>query len=291
MSSSQSAANSPAFSPMVGPVPTLWLMDGAIRIQRSRESSKEDELWHGQAANPETGAIHTVYVRLGEPHALMAELLFATIAHALHLPAARPFLVKVPKTAVEGSEIVRTRVVTAFGCEDALARSFSALVNEDCQHKGLLKGWARLSEVAAIDEWLINSDRNLGNLVYGNQTFTLVDHAEAFANGQAALWGLDALIDTGTMANKLAQFAKDELTAKQLGDLWQRARTWITDEAGMLDVHDCIERSQIEYVSTPYTHAELARFIEGRLTLTGSLLCQKLLGQSSLALSGETKSP
>lgn len=285
------AANSPSFYPMTGPVATLWLMDGATRVQRSQEASKADELWHGQAADPSTGAIHTVYVRLGQAHALMAELLFATIAHALHLPAARPFLVKVPHTAVEGSARHTDGVITAFGCEDAMARSFAVMVNEKADNKGLLKGWDRLGEVATIDEWLINSDRNMGNLVYSNQTFTLVDHAEAFANGQAELWGLDDLIDTTVMANKLAQFARDEMVREQITKLWQRANDWINQEAAKLNVHDCIARSQIEYVAAPYTHAELSRFIEGRLTLTGSLLCQKLLGQTSLALQHETTAP
>lgn len=289
--SSQAAANSPTFSPLTGPVLTLWLMDGATRILRSREGSKPDELWHGQAADPATGSIHTVYVRLGEPHALMAELLFATIAHALHLPAARPFLVNVPHTAVDGSGRHTSGVITAFGCEDAMARSFSVMLNEDAQLKSLLRDWDQLGEVATIDEWLINSDRNMGNLVYGNKTFTLVDHAEAFANGQAELWGLDDLIDTTLMANKLAQFAKDELAREHVNKLWQRANSWINHEAARLDVGDCIARSQIEYVAAPYTHAELSRFIEGRLTLTGSLLCQKLLGQTRLALQHETTAP
>lgn len=284
MTEHEQAANHSTFAPLVGPVPTLVLADGAIRIERGNEQSKPDELWHGPAVHPETGEQFILYVRIGEPRALMAELLFATIAHALHLPAARPFLVKVPSTAVAGSRLHAGGTQTVYGCQDARSKSFAVMLNETSNNKALLRKWDKLGEVAALDEWLINGDRNFGNLIYSNGAFTLIDHAEAFANQHANLWGLEDLIATDFVANKLAQFATEELSKSKVNAMWANTQKWLHDNAAALDVKDCIDRSQIEYVRSPHTHQELVRFIEGRLTFTGSLLCQKLLGQASLSL-------
>ena len=75
MTEREQAANNSTFAPLVGPVPTLVLADGAIRVERGNEPSKPGELWHGLAVQPETGEQFTLYVRIGEPRVFRASII------------------------------------------------------------------------------------------------------------------------------------------------------------------------------------------------------------------------
>lgn len=280
-----SAANQSSFSGSPHRVHKITIADGAIRIIRQNEHLKDDELWHGLGYDAQTDEEVSVYIRIGRPAALMAELLFATIARAAGLPAAQPFVANIPATAFPLNSDITPRGLVAFAALDAGGTAFSIMINDGGDGAKLIRDWPALGAVAATDEWLLNSDRNLGNLVYSNKQITLIDHAEAFANRDAELWTLAEFIDCGHMANKLLHFAKQQMPNKSIKALWAKIELWLATDASRLDILSCIEMSEIQYVEPPHSPEELAQFIRGRLTITGSLLCQKLWGQTSLALS------
>jgi hypothetical protein len=272
------AANESAFTPT--PVRLLVLDEGAKRVIRDQETLKDDQLWLGDARDPQTDESFPVYLRITAPTPLVAELLCAVIARMLGLPAPEAFVVAVPPGVLTGSNAVANMLYV--GTLDVGGSTFSQLLRADSvSASNILRKWEHLVPVTVLDEWLANPDRNWGNILYVANTLHIIDHAEAFGGRSRNLFDLADLAED-QLTNKLAVFLTDSNTAQRQSYL-TKAKEWLTFTAGALDINVAIAIAQVTRWQTPEQEAELVQFITNRIKITHRLLCNRL-GHPQLAL-------
>lgn len=250
-----------------------------------KERAKPDELWQGDAFDPQrpNEPAIPVYVRLGSGGALVAELVCGCMARALGLPAPEVFIVRVhpgtlPRSRLAGAQADTLCVAT----RDLGGHTFTQLLNEDDDAAvHLLHQWADLGKVSAFDEWTANPDRNMGNLIYAAQALYIIDHADAFGGQGRTLYPLAELTEQ-MFSNKLA----DLLNVFDLGKrdkLLREIQQWIATTASQLDLLHIVDQAGTAPWNTPGQDEELVDFLKQRLTVTHSLLCQRL-GHPQLGL-------
>lgn len=279
------STNDPHFEIGLTPVRWLELNKGAVRVRRSQERSKLDELWLGDAFDsqrPDEPAT-PVYLRLGSRDALVAELVCGCMARALNLPAPEVFVVRIRPGTLPRSKLTNANSDTlCVGTRDLGGSSFAQLLNtDDDAAVQLLQQWPELNKVATFDEWTANPDRNMGNLIYVAQTLHIIDHADAFGGSGRDLYPLAELTELafsnklGDLLNCFAPSKRD----KALRDVHQ----WIAGTAAQLNLSGVVEYAGTNPWNTPNQDIELVDFLKQRLTVTHSLLCQRL-GQPQLSL-------
>lgn len=279
------SANEEAFTAQLPPVRRLELHKGATRVKRSRERSKPDELWLGEAfdpTNPNEASI-TVYARLGDTGALVAELVCGCIARALGLPAPEVFIVNLPAGILPKSKIASKDSDLICVATKALGgETFSQLLNDDDDAAvQLLHQWSDLPTVAAFDEWTANTDRNMGNIIYAAKEFYIIDHADAFGGKSREIYPLEELSEvvfTNILAELLNAFDVNKRSAilKKIGN-------WIAETAAQVDVLMVVGNAGTHNLPHGANQQELVAFLNHRLSVTHTFLCQKL-GHPQLGL-------
>ena len=279
-------ANEERFDPVPTPVRLLTLDEGAKRVQRDHEALKGDELWQGDVYDPfkPDEVPIPIYLRVGPVAPLVAELLCAVVARALGLPAPEPFVVLVEPGLLSSSVLLDpTMRHLCVGTRDIGGTTFAQLLLADSATAvQLIKNWSHLVPVTALDEWLANPDRNMGNILYVAQTLHIIDHAEAFGGSVRKLFPL-AEITEDALANKLALVLNDP-NANQRQIYLNQAKEWLTFTAGQLNVSAVVAMAEISRWQTAEEEVELVHFITNRLTIAHRLLCNRL-GHPQLALS------
>ncbi len=280
------SANDQKFETAYLPVRTLVLETGARRVQRTGERQKPDELWKGEGFDPLNLGAESVpmYLRIGEGEALVAELLCGCLARVMQLPAPEVFLVFVLPGRLRKSKILpRDKVGLYVGTRDIGGRSFAQMVSDDAAAAfPLLLNWSELGTVAAFDEWLANSDRNPGNLIYVDQSLHIIDHAEAFGGSIRKDCSLTKLINiqfNNLLGEMIQSFRPD-----RVHDLLEKSHLWLSNTASKVDVAATIKQAGIQHWTTPENRDELINFITARLSITHALLCKRL-GHPQLTLS------
>lgn len=280
------AANSARFDPLAEPVRVLRLNKGARKVPRRGAPGKRDELWLGSAwddTRPGEPDIR-LYVRAAELRPATAELVCAVIGRALGLPIPEPFLVRIGAGVLPRSRMLDPRApeTLAVGSHDASGCTFQQLLSADSVHAlAMLLSWQHLVPVATFDEWMANTDRNLGNIVFAADCLWLIDHADALGGSQRDFYALAELTDAA-FANRLGDMLQS-LAAPRRADALAHARAWVANPAGALDLAAALHCTRMVPWHTGDEQAELLDFITGRLTLAHSLLCQRL-GQPQLPL-------
>lgn len=272
------AANDNNFSPRFTPVRWLELNSGATRVKRSKERSKPDELWHGDAFDPQRpdDPAIAVYLRLGGAGALIAELVCGCMARALGLPAPEVFIVSVRPGVLRRSGLANKSADTlCVATRDVGGDTFAQLLNDDDDAAlRLLCDWANLNKVAAFDEWTANPDRNMGNLIYAAQTLYIIDHADALGGQNQAADGLKELT-TQMFSNRLADLLNVFDVTKRSAML-KEIEQWVTARAAPLDLPIIVANAGTFPWRDASHDKELVDFLTQRLTVTHSLLCHRL---------------
>lgn len=277
------SANDATFAALQ-PVRTLVLDTGATRVKRTGERNKPDELWHGMgfgADAPQSGI--PLYVRIGPNPALVAELLCGVLASALKLPAPDVYLVQVLPGRMPRSKFADSKGPTlCVGTRDIGGDTFAQLLKENFSATApLLRNWTELAKVTAFDEWLANPDRNPGNLLYVAQTIHIIDHAEAFGGSTRDLYPLAELTDV-QFSNLLGDLVS-AIEAKKRPPLLEEMRHWLSHTAAATDIPGAVECAHLAQWVAPEQKQELIDFVTKRLTITHTLLCQRL-GHPQLTL-------
>lgn len=254
----------------------LKLHRGAERVRRGRNSSKPDELWIGTAHSASVAGDLTIYVRVGEPGPLVAEVVCALLGRAVGLPIPEPFVVAIHKGSLPRSRFTKSgNTIYAFGCLALGGQDFAQLLHRDSTTSlELLLQWEHLLPAAAFDEWTANVDRNLGNIVFAAQSLWLIDHAEALGGAARRLYPLAELTETA-FANKLAHVLEGAFSPADHHQHLAAAHGWLST-AAELDLAAVLALDELGHWHTPAQRAELLDFIVNRLTVTHSLLCNRL---------------
>lgn len=263
---------------------SLTLNLGAERVQRQNETRKPDELWQGSAYGPGDEDDVPVFLRLAQPMPVVAELVCAVIGRALGLPVPEPFVVAIPKGCLPHSTRLDhdQELTFAFASRDIGGETFAQLLREDSTHaQAILEQWTHLAPVAAFDEWMANTDRNFGNILFVAQSLWLIDHAEGLGGSARALFSLGEIVKdrlTNHIGDVLASFSAKE-RIRQL----KIARQWVDERAATLSLLDAMHCASVDRWLTAEGQRELLDFVTQRLTATHALLCQRL-GQPQLQL-------
>lgn len=249
-----------------------------MQVRRDHEYTKQDELWQGEAFDPyqPDGDHVAVYLRVGKAHSIVAELLCTVIARTLGLPAPEPFVIVVEPGMLPGSTCIApaTRQI-CVGTRDIGGQTFAQLIRADAPTAAkLLSSWEHLMPVTALDEWLANPDRNMGNLLYVAQTIHIIDHADAFGGSARQLFPL-ASLTTESLTNVLGKILAADNDDRRQTHLANAAQ-WLTSTAAALNIPAAVAMADITRWQTTEEEAELVHFITDRLLITHQLLCSRL---------------
>lgn len=273
-----SSANDSTFGMAVQPIRVLRLNLGAERIERSREVSKDDELWLGSAYDPNDNAGEDVgvYIRIADPLPVVAELICAVVGRSMGLPVPEPFLVSIDKGGLPESKLLpQDTPALAFASLNVGGQTFSQLMRGDSPAmRAMLMKWEHMIPVATFDEWMANGDRNLSNILFAANVLWIIDHAEAFHGKASGLFGLSELIENSS-GNILGDILA-KCTPAECSRHLEEAQAWLAKTAAFVDIQEAAACADIDYWQTPEQKAELLDFVTQRLTLTHRLLCTRL---------------
>lgn len=277
-------ANDAAFTPTIRRPPRLRLHLGASRVFRQNEQGKPDELWQGAGAPlDDDGDDVPIYFRLATGSVIAAELVCSLLAQALGLPTPQPYLLEIAADALPESRFLQPgqpRICVATF--DVGGTTFGQLLNAQSDYaRKLLLHWKHLVPTISFDEWIANVDRNWGNILFVANALWLIDHADTLGGSSRQLFPLADLYET-SFTNKLAALLERGSAGQRLGTL-QQAREWLTFTAGGLDLDSTVELAELQRWHSPVEERELLDFLQKRLLLTYSLLCNRL-GHSQLLL-------
>lgn len=162
---------------------TASLLDGAKPLPEN--FSNESKKYYGEIILHDN-SIKKAYIKDITTKELLNELLSYCIAKILHCPVADSFLVyckngSIPiyhAPAMAGGHVL-------FASEDQSLDSLKYLINslDDAAVEEAIKLLAsneNIDAVYALDILIANTDRNMGNILFGKNDFVLIDHARTF---------------------------------------------------------------------------------------------------------------
>ena len=123
----------------------------------------------------------TCYIKLIPLKEVAIEHICSSIAQLVQLPVPDTLIVLVDHEAIdtipEGTQQI------AFASVDLEYPSFKRSFIDWSKYLNYLMSFREITEVSAFDEWIVNIDRNLGNILYdgGNRLF-FIDHGLALGN-------------------------------------------------------------------------------------------------------------
>lgn len=201
------------------------------------------------------------YFKIIPPREVFVESVCSLLCTHIGLPTPEPYLLIMSE---EVCPINGKHTIPAFATVDAQSPSFrqylrQSLINEQVMI-AILKKWPELISAATFDEFIGNTDRNVGNILFNGKSFFLIDHGDAIKethrhdmpNRPNRLFGL-LVKDTDevtkarhkkTANNKLQSYGKipfDILSAKTLA-------TDYMDDSSIINVVDFL-RNRIDYMT------------------------------------------
>lgn len=265
--------------PSLAPVRVLRLNQGAIRVKRRNACRRGDELWVGTAYS-ESGPDNDVplYLRIGTARHIVAELVCAVIGRAIGLPVPEPLIVKIGRGDLPTSRLIdrAADVTLAFASASVGGDSCAQLLREDSEHAlRLVMTWRHLLPTTAFDEWMANPDRNLGNIVFAAQNLWLIDHAQALGGKAAEVSSLKSL-QQQAFPNVLAKLIESAFPLADRADHLNRVQRWLNDNTLALDLEEAIAATGVRRWHTKRERTQLLNFVQNRLLITHSLLCNRL---------------
>jgi len=185
------------------------LLPGAVPIQ----NKNINPVWRGNVQLD--GIRRQMYVKSVVPRTLAVEVICSIIGRMIGLPIPRPAIVRVTSESL--NSVTSDQVF--FGSESIDNPDLKKWLSKDeVATMKRLHNWSKLLDAGCFDEWIANADRHGGNILYGGgSNFSLIDHSEALPTGLP--------VSKPAPANIVLSVAAENKTAKQLQDLYGKAKT------------------------------------------------------------------
>jgi hypothetical protein len=151
--------------------------------------------------------------------------------------------------------------------------SFARLVNDEDYLT--VSRWKDMVVTAAFDEWLANTDRNPGNIIYdaATDTYWLIDHGRALTGTYFNVWGID---DQKIKVNNLLidrwPHKGDEHHTTQFIETSKK----LLKKGELLDLSELLNDKVIADIDKDIDIQEIVDFIRDRLIETTDLICEKI---------------
>lgn len=223
----------------------------------------------------------TAYLKLYDaPRQAIAELIASQLGRALGLSIPQPFLVVVDRSLLPVSSKFHGAGLTwAFASAQAgeTPVSFARLINREAHGAlHLLETWPQADSTAAFDEWLANTDRNLGNIMYDGhgRTFWLIDHGRALTGEYWPIWGLDnpALPVRNLFLEALLQVFPHEPRRTAL----RENANALMLKATLINLDQVDQNNYFARLDPQISKQQIVEFVRSRVHNTVALLCQKI---------------
>ena len=210
----------------------------------------------------------------------IAELAAAQLGRAIEINIPEPFLVLVDTTLLPPeSKYHGTRHRWAFASDQAgkTPVSFARLVKDDSPGANqLFSTWKGLDDTAAFDEWLANTDRNLGNILYDGhgRTFWLIDHGRALTGEYWPVYGIDnPNVDVeNLLLDYIGKTAPSDSRRKELRD----KSNDLMLRASLIDFTQLDKDGHFTRLDPSINRQLVIDFVRTRVHNTVALICQKI---------------
>lgn len=205
------------------------------------------------------------FVKHLPPRAILIECLAALIARNIGLPAPRPMLVNVSPVKIPSLNLSQNSIF--FGSEDVGFPSLAQITeNRFIAHK--LSSWPHLLTAGCFDEWIANSDRHTGNIIYDGGTFSLIDHSHAIQKGHH--------FDQPTDQNSFLEIARPKARNDLLTHNLRRKAEKAVREFKKLSTEDWRALTSYNLYCDENKAKEVIIFLKNRLDFLTQLIAQKL---------------
>jgi hypothetical protein len=120
------------------------------------------------------------YFKIIPPREVFVESVCSLLCSHLELPTPAPYLLIMSE---EVCPINGKHTIPAFATVDAQSPSFRQYLRQNSVNEQaiitILKKWSEFISAATFDEFIGNTDRNIGNLLFDGKSITLIDHGFA----------------------------------------------------------------------------------------------------------------
>jgi hypothetical protein len=236
---------------------------------------KDGETWKVWLLN--NAKTHS-YVKIpNNPISIISELAAAQVGRAINIKIPSPYIVYIdPGEIPEDSRFHGKNITLGFGSSSCgeNSKSFERLINTG--QESILNDWNDMEQTLIFDEWIANTDRNLGNLIYDPATknYWLIDHGRAFADLNS-LFAQDNITNHSISVNNdlVNQFKNCDIAyANKLQRLSNQLMIKCRQiELDQLDFDDHYAR-----VNGIITKTQLSNFLIRRIHHTTELICHKI---------------
>ncbi len=216
------------------------------------------------------------FVKPVPAYQVVREVLCALIAEEAGLPVLRPGVVP-----LDGS-LFQTRERFAFATRALDVRPLPRM-RDDVVLRRHLAQWPHLALAIAFDEWIGNSDRTVGNLLFrGAGEFVLIDHGEAIPANTPP--------QSASTANLLARLAFADVSRDEKHAAVQRVRS-AAGRFHEIDMAGIVDASRAELWSPLDMLRECCRWLTDRLPHLDDLIAERFGSrQRSLAMQPKEES-
>lgn len=188
------------------------LLPGAEQL----EANSKNAVWKAPI-KLKNGDTEFVYLKILDYRKVFVEAICAIIGRQIGLPIPEPVLVNIPQHLLHdllGKQAKTSMSSIAFGSMDADYPSLNRILNIEDNELiwDKLKSHSKSLEAAIFDEWIANSDRHWGNLLYdGGDEFIFIDHDLALPEGKEK----NKAIDNNLLLNFICE-SSDELSKARI---------------------------------------------------------------------------
>ena len=152
------------------------LLPGFERVDDQNINS----VYRGHIQPEQDDAPLLAYFKIIPPREVFVESVCSLLCRHLELPTPEPYLLIMSE---EVCPINGDHTLPAFATVDAQSPSFRQYLLQNPSNEqaiiAILKKWAELIPAATFDEFIGNTDRHIGNLLFDGKSITLIDHGLA----------------------------------------------------------------------------------------------------------------
>jgi len=242
-------------------------------IERETEGN-DGETWKVWLLN---NAKTHAYVKI--PHnklSIIAELAAAQVGRAINLKIPEPFLIRIdPDDLPDESRFSSEAFIFAYGCSSCgnSTKSFERLIDGNA---AILDSWDGLESTLIFDEWIANTDRNLGNLIYDavSKTYWLIDHGRAFADITSLFLEENLTNPAVTISNDLLNtvIGCDMTYARKIEQLSNK----LMIQCQTINLTDLDRDNHYQRICKSVKKEQLSNFLTKRIHHTTELICNKI---------------